>query len=166
MNGKSQKVYIGVGGTGNDLLNQLITTGEVKCGLFAVDTDAQALMKSLSPKRVQIGEKETRGLGTNGDAELGRRAAEDAREKLAAILKNRGGVYILASLRGGTGLGATPVLCSLAKMAKRHTTLFLLIRESIPDEDEKNILEKWRTLADELQIWHKDEQNRFVVMGG
>ena len=49
----SKTIYIGVGGRGNDLLNQLIAADEVKRGLFAVDTDAQTLMKSMSPKRIQ-----------------------------------------------------------------------------------------------------------------
>lgn len=165
MIGKSRKVYIGVGGTGNDLLNQLIAADKAKRGLFAVDTDAQALMKSLSPRRIQIGEKETRGLGTNGDAEIGRHAAEDAREKLATIFENVESVYILAGLHGGTGLGTAPVLCDLAKTARRHTTLFVLISGNTPTEGEESVLAKWRTLADELQIWHEEEQNRFVVMG-
>lgn len=166
MNEKSQKVYIGVGGKGNDLLNQLIAAGEARCGLFAVDTDAQTLMKSLSPKRIQIGEKETRGLGTGGDVNIGRHAGENAREKLAAAFENGGDVYILAGFNGGTGIGATPVLCSLAKEENRHTTLFAVVNGSVPTKQEKSILEKWRTLVDEMQIWHEDEKNRFVVMGG
>ncbi len=159
-------IYIAIGGAGIKLLNQLILTGEVKHGLFAVDTDAQALMKSLSPKRIQIGEKETRGLGTGGDANIGRNAAENAREKLAAAFENERDVYILAGLNGGTGLGATPVLCSLAKEENRHTTLFAVVNGSVPTKQEKSILEKWRTLVDEMQIWHEDEKNGFALMGG
>lgn len=164
-NNDTQRIIIGIGGCGNELLNYILSTNYLKGRWVAVDTDAQTLIKSLSPKRIQIGEKETRGLGTNGDAELGRRLAEDAREKLAAAFENGRDVYILAGLNGGTGIGATPVLCSLAKATKQHTILFAVVNGSAPTKEEKSVLEKWRTFADEMQIWHEVEKNRFVVMG-
>ena len=149
----SKTIYIGVGGRGNDLLNQLIAAGEVKRGLFAVDTDAQTLMKSMSPKRIQIGEKETRGLGTNGDAEMGRRAAEDAREKLLLLFEKGENVYILTGLQGGTSLGLVPVLCECAIAACAPTVLYAVIDGETPTEKEKSVLAAWRTLAGELRIW-------------
>ncbi len=152
-------IYIAIGGAGNKLLNQLITTGEVKRGLFAVDTDAQALMKSLSPKRIQIGEKETRGLGTSGDANIGRHAAENAREQLAAVFDNAESVCILTGIHGGTGLGATPVIASYAKAAGACTNLLVMIDGTEPTEKENSVLEKWRTFADELHVWkHKNRE--------
>lgn len=155
-------IYIAIGGAGNKLLNQLITTGEVKHGLFAVDTDAQALMKSLSPKRIQIGEKETRGLGTGGDANIGRHAAENARKNLLPLFGSGENVYILTGLQGGTSLGAVPVLCECAKSTGAHTVLFAVIDGETPTEKENSVLTAWRTLADEIQIWCKDKQDGFT----
>ncbi len=158
MNGNSKNVaqntIIGIGGCGIVLLNYLFINNYLKGNWVAVDTDAQNLMKCLVPKRIQIGEKETRGLGTQFCVEVGRHAAEDAREELAAAFENRGRVYILSGLNGGTGLGATPVLCSLAKEAERHTTLFVPVYGSSLTEQEESFLEKWGTLVDEIQIWH------------
>ena len=161
MDRNSKTIYIGVGGRGNDLLNQLIAKDEVKRGLFAVDTDAQTLMKSMSPKRIQIGEKETRGLGTNGDAEMGQRAAEEAREKLSPLLGSGENVYILTGLQGGTCLGAVPVLCECARSAGAHTVLYAVIDGETPTEKEKSVLAAWRTLADGIQSWCKDKQDGF-----
>lgn len=153
MNGKTRVVYIGIGGTGNDLLNQLIAAGEAQSGLFAVDTDAQTLMKSMSPKRIQIGEKETRGLGTNGDAEMGQRAAEEARDKLSPLLGSGENVYILTGLQGGTCRGAVLVLCECARSAGAHTVLYAVIDGETPTEKEKSVLAAWRTLANEIHLW-------------
>ena len=162
MDRNTKTIYIGVGGRGNDLLNQLIAAGEVKRGLFAVDTDAQTLMKSMSPKRIQIGEKETRGLGTNGDAGMGRCAAEEAREKLLPLFGSGENVYILTGLQGGTCLGAVPVLCECARSAGAHTVLYAVIDGETPTEKEKSVLAAWRTLADGIQIWCKDKQDGFT----
>ena len=162
MDRNSKTIYIGVGGTGNDLLNQMIAAGEIKRGLFAVDTDAQALMESLSPKRIQIGENETRGLGTNGDAEMGRRAAEGAREKLLPLFGSGENVYILTGVQGGTSLGAVPILCECARSAGAHTVLYAVIDGETPTEKEKSVLAAWRTLADGIQIWCKDKQDGFT----
>ena len=56
MDRNSKTIYIGVGGRGNDLLNQLIAADEVKRGLFAVDTDAREKLLPLfeSGKNVYI----------------------------------------------------------------------------------------------------------------
>lgn len=54
---------IGVGGGGSNAVNRMINLGLQGVEFIAVNTDAQALLKSLAPKRMQIGEKLTRGLG-------------------------------------------------------------------------------------------------------
>lgn len=166
MNGNSnnveQKIIIGVGGLGNRLLSFVLETELLKGRWVAVDTDAQTLMKSLSPKRIQIGEKETRGLGTNGDAGMGRRAAEEAREKLLSLFGRRENVYIFTGIQGGTSLGAVPVLCECARSAGAHTVLYAVIDGETPTEKEKSVLAVWRTLADGIQIWCKDKQDGFT----
>ena len=54
---------IGVGGGGSNAVNRMIEFGLQGVEFIAVNTDAQALLKSKAPKRMQIGEKLTRGLG-------------------------------------------------------------------------------------------------------
>ena len=78
---------IGVGGGGNNAVNRMINLGLQGVEFIAVNTDAQALLKSLAPKRMQIGEKLTKGLGAGAIPEVGRRAAEESREEIAQSLK-------------------------------------------------------------------------------
>lgn len=89
-------------------------------------------MERLSPKSIPIGEKETRELGMNDDVEIGRRAAEDAREKLLPLFKRGENVYILTGLQGGTSRGLVPVLCECVKAADAHTVLYAVIDGEMP----------------------------------
>ncbi len=65
---------VGVGGGGCNAVNRMIDEGLHGVDFVAVNTDAQALMLSKAPTRVRIGEKLTRGLGSGGDPEMGRKA--------------------------------------------------------------------------------------------
>jgi cell division protein FtsZ len=106
---------VGVGGGGSNAVNRMIEEGIGGVDFIAVNTDAQALMLADAPQRVQIGEKLTRGLGSGGDPEIGRQAAEESREVLADVLDGSDMVFVTAGIGGGTGTGATPVIAQVAK---------------------------------------------------
>ena len=80
----------------------------------AVNTDAQALMNNQSPTKVQIGEALTRGLGSGGDPEVGRQAAEESTQKLEDVLQDADMVFLTAGMGGGTGTGAIPIAAAIA----------------------------------------------------
>ena len=54
---------IGVGGGGNNAVNRMISAGVQGVEFISVNCDAQALLLSKAPNRIQIGEKLTKGLG-------------------------------------------------------------------------------------------------------
>jgi cell division protein FtsZ len=54
---------VGVGGAGNNAVNRMINSSVKGVEFIAINTDAQALLSSLAPYRIQIGEKLTKGLG-------------------------------------------------------------------------------------------------------
>lgn len=82
---------------------------------YAVNTDAQALLKSNVQQTVQIGKATTRGLGAGANPNIGRKAAEDDHEAIRAILEGADMVFIAAGMGGGTGTGAAPVVAQIAK---------------------------------------------------
>ena len=106
---------VGVGGCGHNCLNSLIKLGLQDADFIAVNTDAQDLLKSLAPKRLQIGDKLTRGLGAGSSMEIGEQAALEAREDIINTLGHADMVFIIAGLGGGTGSGAAPVIAQCAK---------------------------------------------------
>ena len=107
---------VGIGGGGNNALESMISTQQIHgVDFVGVNTDAQALLLGHSSMKVQIGEKLTKGLGSGGDPEIGRQAAEESAEKIKDILSGSDMVFVAAGMGGGTGTGAAPVIAKIAK---------------------------------------------------
>ncbi len=106
---------VGVGGGGCNAIESMIKRGLSGVKYIAVNTDAQVLKKSSADYKIQIGENLTRGLGAGADPQIGRRAAEEDREKIEEVLKGSDMVFVTAGMGGGTGTGAAPVVASIAK---------------------------------------------------
>ena len=106
---------VGVGGGGCNAVDRMIDEGLQGVEFVAVNTDAQALMLCKAGTRVRVGEKLTRGLGSGGDPEMGRKATEESAEELYGVLKGSDMVFITAGMGGGTGTGGAPIVAQIAK---------------------------------------------------
>jgi cell division protein FtsZ len=106
---------IGVGGGGCNAVDRMIDEGLQGVEFVAINTDAQALMLSKASIRVRIGDKLTRGLGSGGDPEVGRKAADESAEELYNVIKGADMVFITAGIGGGTGTGAAPAIAQIAR---------------------------------------------------
>lgn len=106
---------IGVGGAGGNAVKRMIEAGLTGIEFYAVNTDQQALLTCLGATQIQIGYNTTEGLGSGADPEIGRKAADEDRERLETIVENANMVFITAGMGGGTGTGAAPLIASLAK---------------------------------------------------
>ena len=106
---------VGVGGGGCNAVERMIKEGLQGVEFIAVNTDAQALMLSSAPTRVRIGEKLTRGLGSGGNPEQGRKAAEESAEALYNVLRGSDMVFVTSGMGGGTGTGACPIVSQIAR---------------------------------------------------
>lgn len=106
---------IGVGGGGGNAVNRMIASDVSGVEFWSINTDAQALTHTSALKRLQIGQKLTRGLGAGGNPAIGQKAAEESRDEIAAALDNADLVFITAGMGGGTGTGAAPIVAEIAK---------------------------------------------------
>ena len=106
---------IGVGGSGGNAINRMIEAGLTGCDFISANTDLQALRVALAPTRLQLGSTVTRGLGSGGNPEVGRRSVEESRELVAETLDGSDMVFVTAGMGGGTGTGAAPVVAEIAK---------------------------------------------------
>lgn len=106
---------IGVGGGGCNAVNRMIASELSGVEFWGINTDAQALTQANAPKRLQIGQKLTRGLGAGGNPAIGQKAAEESRDEIAAALDGSDLVFITAGMGGGTGTGAAPIVAEAAK---------------------------------------------------
>lgn len=106
---------IGVGGSGGNAVNHMVSQKVRGVEFIAVNTDSQDLQKSLAKKKIHIGKKLTRGLGTGMNPSIGGRAAEETREELVEALKGSDMVFVTCGMGGGTGTGAAPIVAKIAK---------------------------------------------------
>ncbi len=106
---------VGVGGSGKNAVNHMISSKVRGVEFISVNSDAQDLHKSLAKRKIHIGKNLTRGLGTGMNPELGRRAAEETRQELQEALSGADMVFITCGMGGGTGTGASSVVAKIAK---------------------------------------------------
>ena len=106
---------IGVGGGGSNAVNRMIEERLVGVEFISVNTDNQALGKSKSDLKVQIGKKLTRGLGAGARPEIGRQAIEENRDEVLAAMQGADLVFVTCGMGGGTGTGAAPIIAQMAR---------------------------------------------------
>lgn len=108
---------VGVGGGGNNALNSMISQSQIQgVDFISVNTDAQALLHAQATStKLQIGEKLTKGLGSGGDPDIGKQAAEESAEKIKDMLEGSDMVFLAAGMGGGTGTGAAPIIARISK---------------------------------------------------
>lgn len=106
---------VGVGGGGSNAVDRMIESGLMGVEYLAMNTDNQVLDLSAADQKLQIGAELTRGLGTGGNPELGRKAAEESRQDIMMALDGADMVFITAGMGGGTGTGASAVVAEISK---------------------------------------------------
>ncbi len=106
---------IGIGGAGNNVVDELIKSKLEGVDFVSINTDAQVLGTSLAGIKLQIGNSICGGRGTGGDPNLGKQAALEDKDKIIEIMEGADLVWITAGMGGGTGTGASPVIAEAAK---------------------------------------------------
>jgi cell division protein FtsZ len=106
---------IGVGGGGGNAVNRMISADVKGVDFLVANTDAQALQASKASLKIQLGTKLTKGLGSGGNPEIGRRAALEDTEKIIEALEGADMTFVTSGLGGGTGTGGAPIVASLAR---------------------------------------------------
>ena len=107
---------IGVGGGGGNAVEYMCEQGIRDVDFVLCNTDKQVVEHSKVPTKIQLGKKQTQGLGAGNRPEWGEAAAIESEEEIREVLsKNTKMVFITAAMGGGTGTGAAPVIARLAK---------------------------------------------------
>lgn len=123
---------IGVGGSGANVLDRLALEGSDDAQLLVLNTDIRKLSSSVSSQKVQLGAALLKGMGTGGDPDLGRQAAVEASEEIRNAIRGYDMVFVCVGLGGGTGSGAAPEICRIAK----EEGVFLVTYNTLPFEFE------------------------------
>jgi cell division protein FtsZ len=106
---------VGVGGGGCNAVNTMIAAKLDRVDFIATNTDIQALAANRAQTKIQVGATLTKGLGAGANPEVGREAALESKEEIAASLDGADMVFVTAGMGGGTGTGAAPIIADIAK---------------------------------------------------
>jgi len=106
---------VGVGGGGCNAVNTMIAANLDRVDFIAANTDIQALAANRAQTKIQIGATLTKGLGAGANPEIGREAALESKEQIAAALDGGDMVFVTAGMGGGTGTGAAPIIADISK---------------------------------------------------
>lgn len=112
---KPRITVIGVGGGGGNAIKNMMSKNLEGVDFVVANTDAQALALNPATRKIQLGLEITQGLGAGARPEIGKLAAEEAREDIERELADSNMVFITAGMGGGTGSGAAPVVAKIAK---------------------------------------------------
>lgn len=115
---------VGVGGGGSNAVDRMVRARIRAVSFVACNTDAQVLRRSSAETKIRIGDAITGGLGSGGDPEIGRQAAEADEERIARAVADADLVFVTAGLGGGTGSGAAPIV---AASARHHGALTIAV---------------------------------------
>ncbi|MCK4232114.1 cell division protein FtsZ [candidate division WOR-3 bacterium] len=111
---QAQIGVLGLGGAGGNAVDHMIEKGMPGVRFYTLNTDLQALDKSTAEHKIQLGPNLTRGLGSGGDPEIGKRATEESLDQIKEVLLDLDMVFIAGGEGGGTGTGAAPLIAELA----------------------------------------------------
>ncbi len=112
---KPRITVLGVGGAGGNAVNNMISKDLQGVDFVVANTDAQALIRAKTDRRVQLGADVTEGLGAGSRPDVGRVSAEESLDRVMAELEGSHMVFVAAGMGGGTGTGAAPVIARAAK---------------------------------------------------
>jgi cell division protein FtsZ len=106
---------VGIGGAGGNTVNSMIASDLQHIDFIVANTDSQALYRSSALKKIQLGKKATKGLGSGANPDLGRRATEEDLDKIMEAIGDADIVFLAAGMGGGTGSGGAPVIAKALK---------------------------------------------------
>ncbi|MFN7278400.1 MAG: cell division protein FtsZ [Betaproteobacteria bacterium] len=106
---------VGVGGCGGNAVDHMIEAGVDGVEFICLNTDAQALKRNRAGRLLQLGTGVTKGLGAGANPEVGRRAAQEDRERIVELIEGADMLVLTAGMGGGTGTGAAPVVAEVAR---------------------------------------------------
>ncbi|MFO1477113.1 MAG: cell division protein FtsZ [Verrucomicrobiota bacterium] len=123
----------GLGGAGLQVLGR-IAASNAGAALTAVGSADDMSRAPEGVERLALEPRLLRGMGTGGDPERGRAAAEEHEARLDAACAGLSVAFLVAGLGGGSGTGMAPVL---ARAAKKSGAVVIAI-VTLPFECEGN----------------------------
>lgn len=120
----SQVKIIGLGGAGANMLDRVALDGMDGAEMLALNADVRTLTGSVASERIQLGRNLTKGLGTGGDPDLGKKVTQEAEAEIRMAIKGRKIIFLCVGLGGGTGSGGAPIITRIAREEGAFVVVF------------------------------------------
>jgi cell division protein FtsZ len=157
----------GVGSGGLNVLDRISLDRMMEASLVSMHTDVRVLGHTMSTTKIQLGADIMRGIGSGGDPELGREAAQSSREHIKAALRGHDMIFICCGLGGGTGSGATPVVAEIAKELGAMVFVFATMPFSFEGRrrltQAEVALEELQGIADALILFENNRMGELIL---
>ncbi|MEA3554554.1 MAG: hypothetical protein U9R39_09210 [Campylobacterota bacterium] len=118
---------IGIGGGGTNILDDIFEFDN-KYRFISINSDYNALKNKKSQYKILLGEKSKKGLGCGGNELCGSSIVDKkTKDELYRYTKNIKNIYVIASLGGGVGSGASPEIINYLKTIGKTTIVFSIL---------------------------------------
>lgn len=158
---------IGIGGAGANVLDRMALEGSDDAELLTLNTDVRALSTSVSGHKIQLGATLLKGMGTGGDPTLGKQAAIEAVDEIRKAIRSSKMVFVCVGLGGGTGSGAAPEVCRIAKEEGVFLTVFATMPFTFEGQrrmdQAKSALESISRYANAVITFDNDRMGELIV---
>lgn len=167
MNTSPKIKVVGIGGSGVNAVSRMFKEQVNSIELIAVNTDAQSLKACSVEKKILIGQKATKGLGTGMDFRLGEKAARENTVELKQAFTGAQLLFLTCGLGGGTGSGAIAVLGEVAKELGVLTVAVVTLPFSFEGVYRKTVaLSALKNLASNVDCYLAIKNDRLLELVG
>jgi len=164
---ESSVKIVGLGGAGGNMLDRAALDGLSGTEMLCVNTDVRQLTSSVASEKIQIGKNLTMGLGAGGDPEVGLKAVQESEQEIRDAFRDRSMVFLCVGLGGGTGSGAAPLICRLAREAGAFVVVFATMPFTFEGgrrrDQAETALNELSVLANALVTFENNRMGELVV---
>ena len=164
---ESSVKIVGLGGAGSNMLDRATFDGLSGAEMLCINTDMRTLTSSVATEKIQIGRNLTKGLGAGGDPEVGLKAAHESEQEIRDAFRDRKMIFLCVGLGGGTGSGAAPLMCRLAREEGAFVVVFATMPFSFEGGRRRNqaetSLNELAVLANALVTFDNNRMGELVV---
>lgn len=164
---ESSVKIVGLGGAGANMLDRTALDGLSGAEMLCVNTDMRTLTSSVASEKIQIGRNLTKGLGAGGDPDVGLKAAQESEQEIRDAFRDRKMVFLCVGLGGGTGSGAAPLICRLAREEGAFVVVFATMPFGFEGARRRNqaetSLNELAVLANALVTFENDRMGELVL---
>ena len=153
--------FVGVGGGGCNIIEDIASL-DPSHKFIHINSDLQALKQKSSKHKILLRHNDKSSLGCGGKKECGELLVDDeVKKQLFNLVKDKESIYIITSLGGGVGSGATPDIVEYLKTLDKEIVVFVTMPFSfegkVRNSVAKSALQTIQTLSINITVLENND---------